>query len=146
MGTLDGKIWLTLLSLSCLLSLTLCMQSSLFSNHKLKLGDLIGNFIDGFMFFTGQCTFRSNVISKNTRGVVFLWALTASVIAGLFSGNILILLMCQEQKPPFNDLYGLVKCIKALKCTIGVTNINSFLGSHSGRRISRNGKGSAGGT
>ncbi len=129
MATLDGKIWLALLSLSCLLSLTLCLHSSLFFNHKLKLDDLIGNIIDGFIFFAGQSTFRSNVISKYTRGVIFLWALAASMIAGLFSGNILILLMSQEQKPPFNDLDGLSKCINAGKCTVGVTNINAILGS-----------------
>ncbi len=124
----DLDVWLALLSASCIISVVLSLPSLIWKKREGGLIQLLANAVDALLMFTGQSSIRANTITKHTITLVGVWALTAAMIAGLFSGNILITLMQQKAKPPFKDLISLANCIRASKCTVGVRHINSFTG------------------
>ncbi len=55
----------------------------------------------------------------------FLWGVTGFIIAGLYSGSILVKIVMFRNPMPFHDVVTLAKCVKAEQCNILVTSRNS---------------------
>ncbi len=68
------------------------------------------------MMFTGQTILK--IHRKNVVHVIIIWGFISTVIAGLFSGGILIALVNQNQKLPFNNLDSLAMCVQVRRCIV----------------------------
>ena len=108
-----------------------CLGLAAFLSTKTKWGEtrtdgvfnsLMKRCEEAALLFTGG---PSITIEKSTSALgltVGLWALLAVVLGNLYSGTVLLHLMRQTPKLPFNSIESLAKCVELDRCQLYITN------------------------
>ncbi len=116
--------WFGLLLVGAILAGLIVLADIIQQSHKNRtiLGEFFNRFVESTLLFTGF-----SIVLHNNRSLTPLnflkitlafWAVASAIIAGLYSGAILVKLMEHKTALPFHDILSLAKCIEDKKCKL----------------------------
>ncbi len=131
LAVLSLSSWAGLLLVSTLLAGLIVLADIVQQSHKHRtiLEEFLNRLIESTLLFTGfSIVLHSNRYLKRLNFLKItlgFWAMASAIMAGLYSGAILVKIMESKTSLPFHDIASLSKCIEDMRCKLYTPSKNA---------------------
>lgn len=121
---LDWKVWICLFTCTVIIGVILTMTELGKIGKKIACEVTI-NTLNALALFTNQNQ-EMNLFRTGTRILLVFWAISALVVSGVYSGNLLSFLLKNELDYPFKNFGTFIECIERQQCQLVVPAASSY--------------------